>query len=208
MLNAGGARGAPKERSGPPKNIPEEILALANRETDADRADDRRSLERRLADSLYLLVKRGDVWTLPGVALDEEESVCDAALRALVRRMAHSFRMFLVVTTLACLGECFAASLYAVSVHADVLSDGDRRDLTRALGCAVPSALRLLLHAWGTALNLRAATLATHRMQKTGSYLSERQARITAAASSIMDLTTPLVPPSSASTPMKIYLNF
>ena len=103
-----------------------------------------------------------------------------AALRALVRRMAHSFRMFLVVTTLACLGECFAASLYAVSVHADVLSDGDRRDLTRALGSAVPSALRLLLHAWGTALNLRAATLATHRMQKTGSYLSERHARITA----------------------------
>ena len=103
-----------------------------------------------------------------------------AALRALVRRMAHSFRMFLVVTTLACLGECFAASLYAVSVHADVLSDGDRRDLTRALGSAVPSALRLLTHAWGTALNLRAATLATHRMQKTGSYLSERHARITA----------------------------
>ncbi len=103
-----------------------------------------------------------------------------AALRALVRRMAHSFRMFLVVTTLACLGECFAASLYAVSVHAAVSSDGDRRDLTRALRSAVPSALRLLLHAWGTALNLRAATLATHRMQKTGSYLSERHARITA----------------------------
>merc|ERR1719460_316493 len=48
VLNAG-ARGAPKERNGPPKNIPEEILALANRETDADRADDRQSLERRLA---------------------------------------------------------------------------------------------------------------------------------------------------------------
>ena len=53
-----------------------------------------------------------------------------AALRALVRRIAHSYRMFLVVTTLACLGECFAASLYAVSVHgrhgdgdADVPSD-------------------------------------------------------------------------------------
>ena len=83
MLNAGGARGAPKERSGPPKNIPEEILALANRETDADRNDDRQSLERRLADSLYLLVKSGDAWTLPGVALDEEESVREAALRAL-----------------------------------------------------------------------------------------------------------------------------
>ena len=83
VLNAGGARGAPKERSGPPKNIPEEILALANRETDADRADDRQSLERRLADSLYLLVKSGGAWTLPGVALDEEESVRDAALRAL-----------------------------------------------------------------------------------------------------------------------------
>ena len=82
VLNAG-ARGAPKERSGPPKNIPEEILALANRETDADRADDRQSLERRLADSLYLLVKSGGAWTLPGVALDEEESVRDAALRAL-----------------------------------------------------------------------------------------------------------------------------
>lgn len=44
---------------------------------------------------------------------------------------------------------------------------------------AVPSALRLALHTWGVALNLRAATLATHRMQKTGVYLSERHARIT-----------------------------
>ena len=118
-----------------------------------------------------------------------------AALRALVRRIAHSYRMFLVVTTLACLGECFAASLYAVSVHgrhgdgdadvpsdvsSDVSSDVDRRDLKLALRSAVPSALRLLTHAWGTALNLRAATLATHRMQKSGSYLSERHARITA----------------------------
>ena len=116
-----------------------------------------------------------------------------AALRALVRRIAHSFRMFLVVTTLACLVECFAASLYAVSVHgrhvdgdADVSSDvssyvSSDGDPTRALRSAVPSALRLLTHAWGTALNLRAATLATHRMQKTGSYLSERHAKITAA---------------------------
>ena len=113
-------------------------------------------------------VDRSDV-----VAIVEEH----AALRALVRRIAHSFRMFLVVTTLACLVECFAVSLYAVS------SDGDGRHLTRALRSAVPSALRLSTHAWGTALNLRAATLATHRMQKTGSYLSERHARITAAQS-------------------------
>jgi hypothetical protein len=84
VMNAGGQRGVPQERTGPPKTIPPELLALANRETDADRADDRKSLERRLADSLYLLVKSDGAWALPGVALeDDDESVREAALRAL-----------------------------------------------------------------------------------------------------------------------------
>ena len=80
---AAGGRGAPPPAE--PKPIPEEILALANRETDADRRSDVRSLERRLADSLYLVVKptADAAWNLPRVDLVEDEAVRDAAERVL-----------------------------------------------------------------------------------------------------------------------------
>ena len=89
--------------------------------------------------------------------------------------MAHSFRVFLVVSSLGCLGESFA---FCFHVAVGDSSNGARGASTWTPR-AVPSALRLALHTWGVALNLRAATLATHRMQKTGVYLSERHARIT-----------------------------
>ena len=98
-----------------------------------------------------------------------------ASLRGLVRKLAHSFRLFLVVSSLGCLGESFA---FCFHVAVGDSSNGAHVSPTWSPR-AVPSALRLALHTWGVALNLRAATLATHRMQKTGVYLSERHARIT-----------------------------
>lgn len=71
-----------------PRGIPEEIAALMSRETDADRAGDTRSLERALADALYLVVKpsAGDRWQLPRSPLGdggEEEYLREAGERIL-----------------------------------------------------------------------------------------------------------------------------
>ena len=86
-----------------------------------------------------------------------------------------SWRVFLVVSSLGCLGESFAFCFH--------VAVGDSSKVIHVASTwsphAVPSALRLALHTWGVALNLRAATLATHRMQKSGVYLSERHARTT-----------------------------
>ena len=79
------------------------------------------------------------------------------------------------VSSLGCLGESFAFCFHVAVGDSSNGIHGAPTWTPRA----VPSALRLALHTWGVALNLRAATLATHRMQKTGVYLSERHARIT-----------------------------
>jgi len=52
------------------------------RETEADRANDETSLERKLAERLFLVVKRNGVWDLPAVPRNGKERLVAAAERA------------------------------------------------------------------------------------------------------------------------------
>ena len=80
-----GGTSAEADAAAAPRGVPDEIAALMGRETDADRADDRRSLERALADSLFLVVKpaAGDRWQLPRAPLADDEYCREAGERAL-----------------------------------------------------------------------------------------------------------------------------
>jgi large subunit ribosomal protein L46 len=85
-VSVGGGTSAEREAA-PRKEIPEEIRALMNRETDADRAGDVRSLERKLAESLFLLVKDSAEapWRLPAAALGDDgflREACEGVLAA------------------------------------------------------------------------------------------------------------------------------
>ena len=88
-----------KQIEGSPMMIPEtnptadEILASlpftpASRITEADEKDDRRSLERKLQDSLFLVVKRNrkeNAWQFPQGKLRENETLRSAAERIIDR---------------------------------------------------------------------------------------------------------------------------
>lgn len=90
---------------GSPMMIPEknptmdEIFASlpftpASRVTEADEKDDRRSLERKLQDSLFLLVKRNrkeNAWQFPQGKLKEDETLRSAAERVIDRATGENF---------------------------------------------------------------------------------------------------------------------
>ena len=90
---------------GSPMMIPEknptmdEIFASlpftpASRVTEADEKDDRRSLERKLQDSLFLLVKRNrkeNAWQFPQGKLKEDETLRSAAERVIDRATGKNF---------------------------------------------------------------------------------------------------------------------
>ena len=80
----GGGTSAEAEASAPRKEIPEELRALMNRETDADRAGDARSLERCLAEALFLVVRDSadGPWRLPRGALGDDflREACEGVL--------------------------------------------------------------------------------------------------------------------------------
>lgn len=65
-------------------SVPE--IKLQPRRTKADEANDQQSLERRLDQPLYLLVKQDSQWQLPQSSIEEEE-VLDQAARRTLRQM-------------------------------------------------------------------------------------------------------------------------
>lgn len=77
----------------------EEILSSlpftpASRVTEADEKDDRRSLERKLQDSLFLLVKRNrneNAWQFPQGKLKEDETLRSAAERIIDRATGKDY---------------------------------------------------------------------------------------------------------------------
>ncbi|KAJ2552732.1 hypothetical protein EV175_003199 [Coemansia sp. RSA 1933] len=71
--------GKKQESKGPVVNTVE----VHPRETEADRAGDLRSLERKLDRTLYLVVKAGNQWVFPQGAVEAEEALHQAARRSL-----------------------------------------------------------------------------------------------------------------------------
>ena len=95
----GGGTSAEADAKATPKQIPEEIQKLMNRETDADRANDTKSMERKLAEALYLLVKPtpADPWQLPRSPIDgDDEYLREACERVIAEQCGEELYTYIM----------------------------------------------------------------------------------------------------------------
>lgn len=81
------------ERSELPDELPFE---LASRTTQADVDDDRRSLERALVQSLYLVVQDRHGWRFPEARLQDDDTLRNAALRAVEAECGNELYTYLM----------------------------------------------------------------------------------------------------------------
>ncbi|KAJ8600999.1 hypothetical protein CTAYLR_010079 [Chrysophaeum taylorii] len=76
-----------------PEDLPFE---LASRTTQADIDDDRRSIERSLVKSLFLVVKTPDGWRFPEAVVEESDNLHQAASRAISRTCGDNLYTYIM----------------------------------------------------------------------------------------------------------------
>ncbi|ORZ31700.1 hypothetical protein BCR44DRAFT_34849 [Catenaria anguillulae PL171] len=73
-----------------------EMAVPAPRVTEADKANDVKSLERKLDEPLYLVVKNKGKWELPTGAVEGEEALHEAAQRNVVDSLGKNMELWMV----------------------------------------------------------------------------------------------------------------